>query len=231
MRHGTHAQFNEYTIFLLLEEERTHRLIEVKEKRQTKSTHRKVSADEVAVNLKLPPRYQDLGLSIEWFMSRLDSPVNDSEASAQEWKQLDRTTVTHLSHLTAKLRLEHPEHRHPRNQFEGFVQEAQRNLVTLPAICSSKHLKTQVKPKPDLGAWFDNWFQGDTNKGALDSQPNRDKYDDLGTCFERLFESPKIASLQSEMFSTADASNGQSRFKEVDMSDKEIVDLWLAHRF
>lgn len=236
MRHGIPKKFNEYTIFLLLEEERALRLKEVDEKSHTKDMPSQIVANEVVGSVKLPPRYRDLDLSIEWFISRLDGPVNDSEASAQKWKQLDRATLTYLGYLTTKLRLEYLELRRPRNQFEGFVREAQRNSVPLLASCtgtctSSKHVKSPIKPKQDLGAWFDNWFKNGTDDNSSPaSQPHQESQDDLGTCFERLFRSPGVASLQNEMLSGAGASNNESRFQEVDMSDKEIVELWLAHR-
>ena len=236
MKQGIYKKFTEYTIFLLLEEERTHRLQEVDGQRQTKYVTGEDVADEVAENVERPCRYQNLDTSAAWFVSRLNSPVNYSEASAQEWNQLDETTLTYLGYLTTKLRLEYLESMQPKNQFEMFVREAQIKSETHPVkpysnmAASTKHLKSSIKTKPELGAWFDNWFQSESQRSALGSQSHQDRQDCLGNCFESLFESPHIEQLQKKMLSAGDASNRQSKYQEVDMSDKEIVELWLAHK-
>jgi hypothetical protein len=155
-------QFNEYAIFLLLEEERTLRL---------KSRAAKVadSSDKSTVNegssakLELPPRYQHLNLSAEWFISKLNGPIQEREPSVQLWKTLDRVTLICLRHLTSDIRKWcNQTTQMPTNQFQAYVWEAQRaseSRIDSHYLSKPPTPQKESSRKQDLGTWFDSWFQ------------------------------------------------------------------------
>jgi hypothetical protein len=98
--------FNDYTVFLVLEEERA----------KPKSRDEKCSVN-------LPLRYQHLDLSVEWFVSRFERPVSEPEGSTQIWKQLDIHAYMILRDLTRVLKKKKREKqlRDPANIFQALV--------------------------------------------------------------------------------------------------------------
>jgi hypothetical protein len=101
--------FDEYTLFLLLEQERNQALKEVYRKRGVPAL---VHDDEVASRIEctglpsFPPRYQNLHYSLEWFVSRLNNPRRPipTKSTAQSWKTLDQMSIAFLKDVSAILR-------------------------------------------------------------------------------------------------------------------------------
>lgn len=105
--------FNDYTVFLVLEEERA----------KLKSRDEKCSVNAECNRLNLPLRYQHLDLSVEWFISRFERPVSEPEGSTQMWKQLDIDAYLVLRDLTRVLNKKKREKqlRDPANIFQALV--------------------------------------------------------------------------------------------------------------
>jgi hypothetical protein len=102
--------FNEYTLFLILEQERNLKLREVYHKRGINLVH---DDDSLARNQdtglpSYPPRYHNLCFSANWFISKLNSrqPL-PTKASAESWRSLDRMSKMFLQDVAAVLRDEY----------------------------------------------------------------------------------------------------------------------------
>lgn len=104
----TKKPFDEYTLFLILEKERNHKLKEVYHKRgilvhdDDQESRREVA--DVLPNY--PPRYHNLSFSAGWFISKLNSHTRPipTKASAQSWKNLDQLSLSFLKDVAAILR-------------------------------------------------------------------------------------------------------------------------------
>jgi hypothetical protein len=102
--------FNEYTIFMLLEQERNLKLKEVYHNQGDLNIahHGKkpISKKQWSGLPSYPPRYHNLMLPIEWFISRLNNPRRPSptKASADSFKSLDQISVSFLRDVAAILR-------------------------------------------------------------------------------------------------------------------------------
>ena len=231
-KHLNTVIFNEYTLFLLLEEERNKALRNVyKKKRSTKMPKGKALSE-----LNIPPRYQHLDLSTDWFICRLysPSPIQDSQVFAQIWGQLDQITLTFLNRLVTMLKHMCCNTRKTTNMFQALVWETQGVPVSLSTLPRGTHDKQAAaaaaaldKPKKDLGSWFDDWFQNpspgpDSAASKLKSPPRQEAH--LGNRFEQLIRSSKIAPLQSDPL--GDNMSQEQRYQEVDMTDDEIRQMW-----
>ena len=232
-KHLNNVIFNEYTVFLLLEEERTKALRNIYKKRGSAKTPK----GKALGKLDLPPRYQHLDLSTEWFIRRLYSPnpIEESQVSAQTWAQIDPVTFTFLNHLTATLKHKCHNTRKTTNMFQALVWETQGVPVSLSTLPTGSHDKQPAaappppspsdKPKKDLGTWFDDWFQT-TNPDSAPPEPKSPPRQDahLGSWLEKLFRSSKIAPLQSDPLCASMCQ--EPRYQEVDMTDDEIREMW-----
>ncbi|KAL7477784.1 hypothetical protein ACHAW6_003581 [Cyclotella cf. meneghiniana] len=103
--------FNEYNLFLLLEQERN---LKLKEVYQSKCMKTHVNYDEQVNNKydhgrnslpSYPPRYQNLHFPAEWFISKLKDPRRPlpTKSSAQAWKSLDQMSMMFLRDLSVVL--------------------------------------------------------------------------------------------------------------------------------
>ena len=101
--------FNEYTLFLILEQERNSKLKEIYRKKGTITTRQEENVRKVREDTGLPmypPRYQSLGFSAEWFVSRLNNKIRPlpTKTSAQRWDTLDRISKEFIHDVAAVLR-------------------------------------------------------------------------------------------------------------------------------
>lgn len=103
--------FSEYTLFLILEEERNLKLKEVYHKRcvsnLTSNEERTCDNDEEDTGLPAyPPRYQNLHFSVEWFISRLNNSRRPlpTKVSSHAWKSLDQITALFLQDIAGVLK-------------------------------------------------------------------------------------------------------------------------------
>jgi hypothetical protein len=111
---GTKKPFDEYTLFLILEQERNMKLKEVYHKRGVPNIVHDDDQDapESTGLPAYPPRYHNLSsLSAKWFVSKLNSPRRPlpTKTSTQSWKALDQISMTFLKDLAAILRDEYNE--------------------------------------------------------------------------------------------------------------------------
>jgi hypothetical protein len=147
--------FNDYTVFLVLEEERAKTKLACDAKC---SVNTESIRDQKETTLNLPPRYQHLDLSAEWFISRLESPVQEPEDSAQIWKQLDTFSYLILRDLTKVLKKKHDQLRKPANIFQALVstvglQDTRRIIcctfhALMPPFVRYGKLKVRRHPMP-----------------------------------------------------------------------------------
>ena len=173
--------FDEFTLFLLLEDEQSKALKEVYKARRGSAIDTGCDVDgRRNLNLKLPPRYRHLHhISVEWLIARLESPMIPlaTDASVRTWRDLDRVTLTSLRDLKTTLIKMYPVELG--NSFNTLVQEAR---------------ETQMQ---ELGAWFESWFQGPS--------PEQDLGD---RCFEKHLRDIDMLSKQ-DPFGVVDMSDDQ----------------------
>jgi hypothetical protein len=107
--------FDEYTLFLLLEQERNSKLKEVYHKRGVPNVVHDEDQNAPNKSTELPaypPRYYNLSsLSADWFISKLNNPRRPlpTKTSMQSWKALDQISMAFLRDLAAILRDEYNE--------------------------------------------------------------------------------------------------------------------------
>lgn len=104
----TKKPFDEYTLFLILEEQRNLKLKEVYHKRGLNLVHDE-DEDQRSVDVDLPnypPRYHNLNYTAQWYISKLNGPRRPipTKASAQSWKNLDQMSLSFLRAMAAILR-------------------------------------------------------------------------------------------------------------------------------
>jgi hypothetical protein len=102
--------FSEYMLFVVLENQRNKELREIYKRRLSNprndcDTNENFVHDGVILQ-KAPPRYQNLHLTSDWFISKLTSKTRPlpSKACEQAWKSLDQHTKLFLSDTAAILR-------------------------------------------------------------------------------------------------------------------------------
>ena len=107
------CSLDEYSLFLILEQERNRKLKEVYQKRGVVVVHDEESVStsahsDLPLGLIFPPRYYNLkkNFSLEWFVARLNSTRRPlpTKASALSWKGLDQMTFMFIRDLAAILR-------------------------------------------------------------------------------------------------------------------------------
>lgn len=101
--------FNEYTLFLILEQERNLKLKEIYRKKGTLTTSQEVEVGKVRGDTGLPmypPRYHSLHFSADWFVSRLNNKIRplSTKTSAQRWDALDSISKAFIHDVAAVLR-------------------------------------------------------------------------------------------------------------------------------
>lgn len=136
--------FNEYVVFLVLEEERSNAL---------RSVYGKGNSDLACINdatkeeeaLDLPSRYQHLTLTAEWFISRLNKPVQERKASAELWKALDKVSYLLIRDLTRYLIQRSNKSKKPTNMFQALVSLLLYILACMTSNCISQFTSSYIR--------------------------------------------------------------------------------------
>lgn len=135
--------FNEYTLFLILEQERNLKLREVYHKRGINLVH----DDETFVKKGdtglpgYPPRYHNLNFSADWFVSKLNlrQPL-PTKASAESWRSLDRMTKMFLQDVAVILRDEYSGNYQTECHTPRSTPTLNRSMTITPVPSQSKRV-------------------------------------------------------------------------------------------
>ena len=112
-QHSVRQSFTEYSLFSILENERNEQLREVYNRRCTSQHDIRIDGEDgedvdPITSLIVPPRYQMLNLSSEWFIYRLNfrqagiaTKLSDLE---QEWRALDQQSMLFIQDVVSILR-------------------------------------------------------------------------------------------------------------------------------
>merc|ERR1719410_1295512 len=97
----------EYRLFLLLEKKRVMKLRELYQDRSSNVPKTPRQSSHGGVLPKLPPRYQCLDLSVQWFISEISKQkklVSVNNMSKDQWRALDHATKVFLQDVLHILR-------------------------------------------------------------------------------------------------------------------------------